>query len=395
MKHTIITTLAILLLCNVASATPYGNILSEIKSNNTTLIAAKASTEARTAQAQASNNLADPDVDGQYLFGKGHLGDKWEIGLSQSFLWPGSYAAHSKANRSMAQAYNGQYAQQQLDILLQATQLCNDIVFCKKRIAYCQSVLQSLDTYLQKCNKGLEYGEVSILDTNKLKVEVIAAKQKINDLQTTLQAKLDLLQQLNGNIKLSDSALTQLQEYGDSQLRPLDYYTSALQASDPTLSALTNAAEADRHNANAARLESLPSFKLGYKYANELGEKFNGLTFGMIIPLFSNRGKHKAARAQAVATRLQLDDATTKSQAGIAAKHRQATALQEQVAGYSEALRTSNNIEMLQKALDGGQITVLSYIQELRYFNQANETLLELEHQYHALVCDLDRLQLL
>ena len=50
---------------------------------------------------------------------------------------------------------------------------------------------------------------------------------------------------------------------------------------------------------------------------------------------------------------------------------------------------------MLQKALEGGQISLLDYLLELRYFLEAQQTLLDLEFEYNTLMTDLNKYQLL
>jgi outer membrane protein TolC len=58
-------------------------------------------------------------------------------------------------------------------------------------------------------------------------------------------------------------------------------------------------------------------------------------------------------------------------------------------------LESGNNEKMLQKALEGGQISLLDYLLELRYFLEAQQTLLDLEFEYNTLMTDLNKYQLL
>ena len=50
---------------------------------------------------------------------------------------------------------------------------------------------------------------------------------------------------------------------------------------------------------------------------------------------------------------------------------------------------------MLEKALSGGQISLLNYLLELRYFLEAQQTLLDLEFEYNSILAKLNKYSLL
>ena len=364
-------------------------VLQQIKFNNTQLKALNAEIEAQTADIKSSNNLSDPTIDGAYLFGVGSIGDKWELGVSQEFDWPGIYSARGKVNKARIEALAQSYAQKQIQIFSEARNICLEIICLNRRIKFENNILANLDSLYDKSLKGLEYGEISILDTNKLKIERLGVTQSIAGNKALLQAKIKQLEGLNGNIPLNDVA--SLSDYPEQQLHSLDEYLSQMKASDPQLRQISSEIEASNKQISVTRMQNLPKFSLGYRHVNEIGDHFNGVGVGLSIPVFENRGKNKAAKAQAIASQLSFDDVISTRTAEITASHQKAVAVRQQLDGYRDALLKCNNIEILDKALYGGQISLINYLLELRYFIEAQNALIDLEFEYNTLITDLNK----
>ena len=364
-------------------------VLQQIKFNNTQLKALNAEIEAQTADIKSSNNLSDPTIDGAYLFGVGSIGDKWELGVSQEFDWPGIYSARGKVNKARIEALAQSYAQKQIQIFSEARNICLEIICLNRRIKFENNILANLDSLYDKSLKGLEYGEISILDTNKLKIERLGVTQSIAGNKALLQAKIKQLEGLNGNIPLNDVA--SLSDYPEQQLHSLDEYLSQMKASDPQLRQISSEIEASNKQVSVTRMQNLPKFSLGYRHVNEIGDHFNGVGVGLSIPVFENRGKNKAAKAQAIASQLSFDDVISTRTAEITASHQKAVAVRQQLDGYRDALLKCNNIEILDKALYGGQISLINYLLELRYFIEAQNALIDIEFEYNTLITDLNK----
>ncbi|MGN1264433.1 MAG: TolC family protein, partial [Muribaculaceae bacterium] len=169
MKRQILSiAIALMALAPNIEANNINYVLQQIKLNNTQLKALNAEIEAQTADIKSSNNLSDPTIDGAYLFGVGSIGDKWELGVSQEFDWPGIYSARGKVNKARIEALAQSYAQKQIQIFSEARNICLEIICLNRRIKFENNILANLDSLYDKSLKGLEYGEISILDTNKL-----------------------------------------------------------------------------------------------------------------------------------------------------------------------------------------------------------------------------------
>ena len=144
-----------------------------------------------------------------------------------------------------------------------------------------------------------------------------------------------------------------------------------------------------------AKLGWLPKFSVGYKFANELGDKFNGIEVGMALPIFSNINKVKIAKSAQLSAQFNEQDILTETSTEIKSNYAQVVYLKSQIYSYNAILKDSTNLDLLKKALDGGQITLLNYLLELRYFLEAEQTLLDLEFEYNSILTSLNKYSLL
>ena len=384
-KH--IAILAAALVLSSAQAITIDDVLTQVKQNNTQLKAAGARLDADQKSLKSSNNLPDPEVGGAYLFGKGPLDDKWEIGISQQVEWPGVYSARSNAADALISALQHGYSAEQLEVLNQARSLCIDIVGYNNLIQFNQGVLNNLNRLFDTYNKALAHGEVSIIDVNKLKIERLLMQQKIDEATSLRTAAVEQLKGINGGIDIAGAE--SLSTYAPLPLLSLEQHLTQARSSSPLLAKQNALVAAQSKNATATARQSLPSLSLGYRHVCEMGDHFNGISMGVSLPVFSNRGKKSAARASVFAAEMDASFTQNALESNIATCHQRATALKNQIGVYDNALTSTDNIAVLNKALNGGEMSLLNYLQELRYFVEAQAVMLSLQNDYNKTLAQL------
>lgn len=384
-KH--IAILAAALVLSSAQAITIDDVLTQVKQNNTQLKAAGARLDADQKSLKSSNNLPDPEVGGAYLFGKGPLDDKWEIGISQQVEWPGVYSARSNAADALISALQHGYSAEQLEVLNQARSLCIDIVGYNNLIQFNQGVLNNLNRLFDTYNKALAHGEVSIIDVNKLKIERLLMQQKIDEATSLRTAAVEQLKGINGGIDIAGAE--SLSTYAPLPLLSLEQHLTQARSSSPLLAKQNALVAAQSKNATATARQSLPSLSLGYRHVCEMGDHFNGISMGVSLPVFSNRGKKSAARASVFAAEMDASFTQNALESNIATCHQRATALKNQIGVYDNALSSTDNIAVLNKALNGGEMSLLNYLQELRYFVEAQAVMLSLQNDYNKTLAQL------
>ena len=69
--------------------------------------------------------------------------------------------------------------------------------------------------------------------------------------------------------------------------------------------------------------------------------------------------------------------------------------LEEMIESYSSFVEDPANFEILKKALDLGQLTLLEYLTEVKYFLDANYSLLDMKYDYQTKLLELTKYSLL
>ncbi len=368
------------------------DIIDNVKQNNIEIKRINSKMTSDISSIKSTNNLNNPQVEMEYLFGEKKVGgDKWQIGISQEFDWPGLYGSRSKSNNIRIEALQYLKDATVLEIVMKARLICNDIININRKIALQKIMLNNVTHLYDEYKKGYDHGEITILDINKLRLERLGANNALSTLLTEKANAINELKIINGNIEIPGAYLDKLENYQDTELKPMDYYLKNLESNDPEAKYLNLSSEANKNDIKSAKLGWAPSIAIGYKFSQELGEKFNGFTVGLSLPIFSNRNKTNAAQAQYAADLLGEENIIMTKELTARGEYNKMQSLSTQITDYKSILNDNNNMEMLNKALKGGQITLITYLLEMKYFIEATTTLNDMEYQYNVLYIQLDK----
>lgn len=394
MKKTIITIAIAALISGTAlplHADSFNEILDEVTANNPALKSRTATSQASLDEMRAEGNLPDPEVEFSHRWGPAGVGNKWDISVSQSFDWPGVYAARSKAVKSTSAAMDYLVQSDIIDTRMETRLLLLDIVNTRQNIAALESIYDGIAQLSDLYRKAVLQGEVTRLDYNKIEIERIAIEGELDNARATLDVLNSSLTALNGGIPVS----TPVESYPEPDLAVMamtpadiaDYITSH----DPAIAANRLSGEAAGALATAARRSRLPGFSVGYVHENEMGENFNGFSVGVSLPFFSSRHKAKAAEWSATSLRYDNDMLVSQRVAQFTSARARALAAKKTADAYRPVVETDDNLTLLRKALDGGQISMLTFIQEENYFRQARRSYLDALYNYHLALAELMR----
>ncbi len=377
-----------------AHADNFSDILNYITASSPELKAAVAANRATVEEMRAENNLADPEVEFSRVWGtRPEFGNKWSLDVSQSFDWPGVYKARSRAVRATENSLNFLHDSKIIETRMNARLLLIEYVNCRKNIAALEVIHDKYSNLSDIYRKALEKQEVTRLEYNKtviehmtIDAELAAAKGKLESLKASVEAMC------GGSIP--SGMLDSLTEYPEPDLSILAMKEDELRAyileRDPGVAAARASAEASGALASAARRSRLPGFSVGFAHETEGDENFNGFSLGITLPFFSQRHKTQAATLQAESIGFENDAAVSSRLAEYISARARAMAASEAIEAYRPVV-TDENFELLQKALDGGQISLLDFIQEENYFLRARQSYLDAQFDYHTALAELMR----
>ena len=366
----LVAAISIATMCNAAD---FNEIVDSIYSNNIEVKAIEHRLAGDAAAIRSTNNLEATSIDFEYLFGQKAIGDKYAIGIAQGFEWPGVYSSRNKRNNASISALTYAASAQKIGIRQNIEQICIDLVYINKQIALKRQLQNNMLTLRESYNKGFNKGEITIIDINKLNITI-----------------LDSLKAANSSDGLTADILNLLTEYPNSGLKDFGYYANIIEHFDPDIRSSQATSEASKWDASTAKMQYLPSFAVGYKYVDELGDKFHGITASLSIPIFSNRHKTKSSKAYSIAAQYATTQLNVSKLTQLSSDYKAALSLQEQIGSYKNAL-TDENIAVLNKALNASQISLLNYIMEVNFFIEATDNLLSMEHEYQSLLSKINK----
>lgn len=363
------------------------NVLRNIELNNKTLQAGQRLNESQKLEARTGNYLANPTIELNQLWADHSTGGNAnELAVVQSFDFPTVYANKNKLAKLKSVTADKQYAATRQQILLKARQTCQEIIFLRKQKQLLDNRLKNAEHLEVLYNQRLSNGDANQLELNKIQLEKINARNASRRNQVALRAQLEQLQALNGGQPL---AFTD-EEYGTTGSLPdFPQLESEYLAADPGLNSLIHEAESAQREIKVSRALTLPKFDLGYRHNGGSEEKMNGFRVGMSIPLWENKNTVKQAKAQAEYATLNVEDNIQNLKTTLQELYQQAQALELTKNEYTHTLTSQRNEELLNKALEAGQISMIDYFVEMTILYDSIQNYLDVEKEYHNLLAQL------
>lgn len=375
-----------LFLAGSLQAQNIADVLQSIERNNKDLQAQLQLTEAAKMEVQTQNSLSDPTIDYSPFFAKGVDGvASSELVVSQEFDFPTLYAARRQSGKLQQEVLDRQQQAVRRTILLDAKNLCLDLIRLNQEKALLDARKKNADELLTLFEKRLQEGDAGILEVNKIKMERMNVQTEVTQNNAAHRTALQSLLAMNGNLPLEFTADTY------PQIEKISDYNALydeIMLTDADLLASDAAARAAAKEVSVNKQNWLPKLSVGYRRNTSLDEKSNGFLIGGSIPLFSNRKKVKIARAQEVGARLQLDNARLQAEATVQSRYNEVLQLQEAMKAYDVPLM-HETLDMLKQAVMAGQLSIIEYYVEVDGVFRNLQAYIQIENQYQKLMADI------
>ena len=251
--------------------------------------------------------------------------------------------------------------------------------------------LEHAETIAKGYKDRMDRGDVSILEYNKVNLNLSTIQGEISRMEVERDALLAQLKRLNGGIDVVFNDA----DYGSREL-PLNFNDWYVQAEDknPVLAYVRNEIEVSQKQVSLSKAMNLPKFTAGYMSEKVVGQRYQGVSLGISIPLWSNKNQVKQAKASVAAA--QSREADTKQQffSQLQIQYSKAMGLKTTADKYRKSLANVNNTILLKKALDAGEISLLDYMVEMGlYYDNVNQTLAA-ERDYQLAFAELAAVEL-
>lgn len=389
MKTTVIALISIVSLnISLSAQNNIDTVLAQIERNNTTLSVLQKRVEAEKIGNSAGNYLQNPEIEFNYLWGNDAVGNRTDFSATQTFDFPTAYGNKKDISNLKNDKVELEYQKQRKDLLLNARLICYDLIYTNALTAELSARLNHAQSIANAYKTKMYVGETNILEYNKAQLNLLNLSKEMESLSIEQESLLAELTLLNGGISINFTA----SEF-ELTVLPSDFEQWYLQAeqSNPLLNWLKKEIKLSQKQISLNKALSLPKFRAGYMSESVVGQDFKGITLGLSIPLWENKNTVKFAQANAVVLENSAVDKKLQLYSHLKVLHTKAVSLQKNAADYQSQLQLYNSSELLKKALDKGEISLIYYILELSIYYKSVNNLLKLERDLNKTIAELNQ----
>jgi len=365
------------------------SILESVEMNNTTLKAYREKAGADKIGNRTGINMANPEVEFGYLWGSpSEEGKRVDLSVTQSFDFPTAYRYKSQLAEGKNRQIDLVYDQQRREILHQARLICVEIAYQMKVNEQLVERRQRARQLSAAYDKRFELGDVDILERNKAKLDMLNMVKAVEMNEVDIVLQRDELKRLNAG----QGFIVAILDYPGYDL-PLNYedWFERIKSNNPALLIAQQDIELNRKQEQLIKAMNLPKITAGYTSERVSGTTFQGVSVGISIPLWEGKNTVKHQKAQIIAAQVQYDDSRIQFQNTLKNQYEKAYKLSALLKEYKIILDATNNQELLKKALDKGQLSLINYLNELTIYYETVDKYLETERDYQLALAELQQ----
>lgn len=367
--------------------TSIDEVLIEIKANNKSLLAAQSYMESKSLEYKTGNTPSDPFIEADYMIGKpASGGNQFDFLAIQQFDFPTAYKHRADLSEKRTQLLNYGLREIQQEKLLEAKKVCLEIIYFNQYLSVLNTRKVTSTKLLNTYQKKYDAEEITALDLNKAKLQLLGINSKIRELQSSLSILNQKLIELNGgkNISFVRNTYPELDSISDfSVLR------DSIVSNESKLNWFEYQSNVLETELDLSKALALPKFEVGYHYQTVLGQTFNGAHFGLSIPLWQQKNTIKTSKSRIVYGVSQKEEYKTELTFNIQELHEQFLNITETINEYEIILGELNSEEILTQSLELGEIDFITYAMELDYFHKAKDDLLFLKKERQLIYAEL------
>ncbi|MDO4790089.1 MAG: TolC family protein [Porphyromonas sp.] len=365
----------------------YDPVLNSIEQKSKTLKTLQQRHLAQRIANKTGLTPSNPDVEWGYFGGHpSELGIKQVLSVKQSLDFPTVYLHKKKLSDTQNRKAEYEYRLQRMELMLSAKKLCIELIRYNSLTRLYNNLAENARRIAEAYDKMHKSGSVNILEYNKAMLNLTNVENKLRLLDLEKETLLSELAVLNGGEKIGfdHAVFPSIGSLPDFE----SYYSEAEQGS-PVLLLQKEEEEVDERRLRLTKSETLPKLAIGYMGEFVTGERFQGITVGVSIPLWENKNRIREAKAGLLATRSATREIKTEHLHYHRNLHSRARMLLQNIERYNTALSSNRNDTLLFKAYSEGEISLLTYLLEVEYFFEAYEEKLNTERDLALVQAEL------
>lgn len=392
MKKYFIPIFSIFIISSINAQSRIDEVLSKIVQNNKTLISAQQFIQAKSLEYSTGNLPENPTIGADYMVGRpASGGNQFDLLVVQSFDFPTVYKYRNDLATKRSDVLKMEYIELRQEILFQAKLLCIELIYLQQYQQVIEQRMLTAQNIIDQLQLKFDLEQITSIELNKAKIQLLGLEAKMRSVGSETEVVNQKLAKLNGG----QSIVWEVSDYPENQVIPeFEILIDSIESNDPKQQWYIEQSQVFETQINLSKSLSLPSFEAGYHYQTVLGQTFNGIHFGLSIPLWEYKNTVKASEANFEMNMFQAEDYRTANYYHFKQLYNSSVNLKQTIVDYMEVLNEIDSEEILNYSLEAGEIDFITYALELEYFYNARDELLKLEKQYQLTLAELFKYQL-
>jgi cobalt-zinc-cadmium efflux system outer membrane protein len=354
--------------------------LKQVSENNPEILAFQKLLEAKKFEARTGLAPSDPFVSFGYMPGNtADIGTKKIWSVNQSFSFPTKYLLQRKISRGNIILAEQEFNLGKLMTLLDAKLTLYDLIYNEKTLNVLILRRMSYDSLKTAWKKMVDYGEATILEYNKIMMELSSLNLDITRTEADISILKNKLLFMSGNSIAIPVALN----YPLIKEPDEDNLITEKIASHPAFIIPEKEYLVSCEEVKLSRTNGLPEFQVGYSSEIVPGQTYSGPVAGLTIPLWANSNRVKTSSALAEHSAAVRDAGLLRLKSEVSNEFSNMKALKKSIMEISGILESGNNKKYLDLALTNGEISLTTYFSNLGVMFQVEDRLLKLESEYN------------
>jgi outer membrane protein TolC len=353
------------------------SVIAAAKGANPQLVAARFRMEAEIKESRTGLPLENPEMIFDYLWGDpASSGNRTDFGISQSFSFPSVYVQKADRSELIRTSASLRYMQTERDVISLARSVWIRIVGINRHLALSGRRVRLAEEIARKAAIQISHGEIDMIRYHHAQMESVNLKMERTGKETERNELQNLLTLLCGGkeIPVTDTAFPQV-----SGIQVSEIPGSLSQI--PAVKLLENEISVRKMERNIAVSKWLPEFSAGYYSESVAGLKYQGITTGISIPLFQQSHSVGTADLHIKVASAELDRFRSEETQRIATLIYKRDRMIRQLEEVRSVLLPVNDVGLLQKALDAGEISISEFYFECSVFYTAWLNMLQAEEE--------------
>lgn len=369
------------------SAQTIDEVVASVERNSTYLKSLADQAEADRLGNRTGIALAGPEVEFNYLWGSpSAIGNRTDVNVRQSFDLATVFGMRGKVAGEQDNLVNLRYKSELIATTVEAKRLYIEITYRNALHKALESRLEYARKLADSYAASLKAGNSTALEYNKAQLNLAT----IQGLSATIDAELTKLNgeltALNGGnvFVITESTLPIMSI-------PEDFETwyAQCEQTNPVMAYARGEESLGKAQVRLSKASNLPQISTGYMREAVVGQTYQGITVGLSLPLWSTHNQVRRAKAELAAAESRTTDTKTRFYNTVKSQYEAALGLKHSSEQYRTAIVSTDNMSLLDQAMDKGAVSLLNYIVEAQLYYEALEKALSAERDYAIAAAEL------